>query len=132
MKKYLLLLCLVAGFAAHGQTDTSEQATPKNSDTVYYKVERMPSVTPMGAVAIRNVRYPKQAMEQGIEGTVLIGFTVNQDSSITDVKVLKGIGGGCDEEAMRVIKSIHHWIPGYQNGKAVKVYFSVPMRFKLN
>jgi protein TonB len=79
----------------------------------------------------RNLRYPEAAREINIEGKVMVRFVVNEDGSISDVEVLRGIGGGCDEEAKRVVAGMPKWKPGKQEGKAVKVYFMLPISFKL-
>jgi len=71
------------------------------------------------------------ARESGIEGTVYVTFVVEKDGSITDVRVLRGIGGGCDKEAIRVVKEMPKWDPGKQRGKPVRVQFNMPIRFTL-
>lgn len=78
-----------------------------------------------------NMKYPQMARESGISGTVFVTFVVERDGSVTDVKVLRGIGGGCDEEAIRVIKAMPKWNPGKQRGKPVRVQFNLPIRFTL-
>ncbi|MEZ5083006.1 MAG: energy transducer TonB [Bacteroidales bacterium] len=72
------------------------------------------------------------ARESGIQGRVFVTFVVERDGNITDVKILRGIGGGCDEEALRVIKNMPKWTPGKQRGKPVRVQFNMPIMFKLN
>lgn len=79
----------------------------------------------------KNIKYPQIARESGIQGRVFIGFVVEPDGSVSNVKVLRGIGGGCDEEAVRVIKSMPKWKPGKQRGKAVRVSYQIPVMFKL-
>ncbi len=79
-----------------------------------------------------NIRYPTMAREAGIEGTVFVTFVVEPDGSITNVDVLRGIGGGCDEEAVRVVRQMPRWEPGRQRGQAVRVQFNLPIRFRLN
>lgn len=76
--------------------------------------------------------YPTQAIENGIQGTVYIQFIVDTKGNITDVKVLRGIGGGCDEEAVRVTKLMPEWQPGRQNGQTVRVLYNMAINFKLN
>jgi len=78
-----------------------------------------------------NLKYPKIAKETGIQGAVYVSFVVEKDGSITNVKILRGIGGGCDEEALRVINAMPKWNPGRQNGKEVRVQFNMPITFKL-
>lgn len=80
----------------------------------------------------KNLEYPKQARRMGVEGRVVIQMVVDKDGTLTDPKVLKGIGSGCDEEAVRVLKSSPKWKPGKQRGKPVKVKVTVPIIFKLS
>ncbi|GHS85058.1 protein TonB [Bacteroidia bacterium] len=78
-----------------------------------------------------NIKYPAIARESGISGTIYLTFVVERDGSITDVQVLRGIGGGCDEEALRVTKNMPKWSPGKQRGKPVRVQFTMPVKFVL-
>ena len=78
-----------------------------------------------------NIHYPDAARENNIDGRVTVQFVVNEDGSVSNAKRLKGIGGGCDEEAIRIVSSMPRWKPGKQNGKAVKVYFTLPINFQL-
>ncbi len=78
-----------------------------------------------------NIKYPVMAKESGIQGKVYVTFVVEKDGSITDVKVLRGIGGGCDEEAVRVVKLMPKWKPGIQAGKPVKRGLVIPIKFRL-
>lgn len=79
----------------------------------------------------KNLKYPSTARRIGIEGTVYVSFVVEKSGEISDVQLLRGIGGGCDEEAIRVIENAPIWKPGYQRGRPVKVRMRVPIRFKL-
>ena len=102
---------------------------------VYQIVEEMPKF-PGGEDALmdyvsKNVVYPKEAQEKGISGRVFVGFIVEKDGSVSNVKVLRGIGGGCDEEAVRVISGLPKWRPGKQEGKPVRVSYQMPINFKL-
>jgi TonB family protein len=78
-----------------------------------------------------NLKYPERAKEQNIEGKVYVQFTVDSEGNVVDVVILRGIGGGCDEEAMRVVKLMHKWLPGEQDGKKVSVQYNLPINFKL-
>ncbi|MFI5140037.1 MAG: TonB family protein [Sphingobacteriales bacterium] len=80
---------------------------------------------------VRHLDYPARARENGTQGRVIICFIVEKDGSLTDIKVVRGIGDGCDEEAVRVIKLSPRWKPGMQNGHAVRVAYSVPISFSL-
>ena len=78
-----------------------------------------------------NLRYPQEAKKLGVQGTVLLTFVVEKDGRITDIRVLRGIGSGCDEEAIRVVRDMPKWIPAKQRGRAVPVQFNMPIRFTL-
>ena len=78
-----------------------------------------------------NLVYPQEAIDAGIEGKVYIDFYIEKDGAISDAQVLRGIGYGCDEEAMRVVKTMPKWKPGMQRGKAVRVSYLLPIDFKL-
>ena len=111
------------------------QACDEPEPEVYTVVEQMPEF-PGGNDKLReyissNTQYPQEAIEKGVEGKVFVGFVVEKDGSIGDVKLLRGIGYGCDEEAMRVVKSMPKWIPGRQHGKTVRVGYQIPVFFKL-
>ncbi len=79
----------------------------------------------------RNIRYPEMAREQMIQGRVYVSFIVEKDGSVSTIKLLRGIGGGCDEEAIRVVNAMPSWQPGRQNGRAVRVAYNLPIRFSL-
>ena len=109
---------------------------PKEEETkVFDVVEQMPSF-PGGPSALfeflsKNIKYPAVAEENGVQGRVIVTFVVERDGSITDVKVVKSVDPSLDKEAQRVVKSMPHWIPGKQNGSAVRVKYTVPVTFKL-
>jgi protein TonB len=108
---------------------------PVEEGEIFYVVESMPSF-PGGEEKLYeylalNLVYPVQAREAGIQGRVFLTFVVERDGSITDVKVLRGIGGGCDEEAIRVVKAMPGWIPGKQRSMPVRVQFNLPIKFTL-
>lgn len=75
-----------------------------------------------------DINYPRSATNAGVSGRVFVSFVVNTDGSLTDVRVLKGIGFGCDEEAVRVIGKMPHWRPGKQSGRAK---YNLPIAFAL-
>lgn len=106
-----------------------------DNDTVYNIVEQMPEF-PGGAEAMMksiagNIKYPEAAIDKNIEGRVFVSFVIEKDGSVSNVKVLRGIGGGCDEEAARVISSMPKWKPGKQKGEFVRVSYQIPIMFKL-
>lgn len=104
-------------------------------EMVFVVVESMPEF-PGGDVARiaylnKNMDYPIQARESGIQGRVFVTFVVEKDGSITGVRVLRGIGGGCDEEAIKVIQNMPRWLPGKQRNVPVRVQFNMPINFIL-
>ena len=107
----------------------------KQEAEIFTVVEEQPSY-PGGEEARlkflqENIKYPEEAKELGIQGKVFVTFVVEPDGSVSNVKVLRGIGGGCDEEAIRVVKSMPKWVPGKQRGVPVRVQFNLPIKFTL-
>ncbi|MCE7862738.1 MAG: energy transducer TonB [Bacteroidetes bacterium CHB5] len=96
-----------------------ETAEPKGGMPAFYKY------------VSEKMKYPAQARRMGVEGRVFVEFVVNRDGSIVDVKAIKGIGAGCDEEAVRVVQSAPSWKPGKQRGKPVRQKMVIPIIFKL-
>ena len=109
---------------------------PKEEETkVFDVVEVMPSF-PGGQAALfewlsKNIKYPVVAEENGVQGRVIVTFVVERNGSITDGQVVKSVDPSLDKEAVRVVKAMPHWIPGKQNGSAVRVKFTVPVTFRL-
>lgn len=104
-------------------------------EVIFAVVEKMPQY-PGGEEArikfmVENIKYPANAREKGVQGTVFISFVVEKDGTITNVKTLRGIGGGCDEEATRVVSMMPPWKPGVQKGQPVRVQFNMPVKFSL-
>jgi TonB family protein len=101
----------------------------------YTFVEQMPEYPggeqKMAEFLGKNIVYPQIAKESGIQGTVYISFVVTKEGKVKGAKVIRGIGGGCDQEALRVVKSMPDWEPGKQDGKAVPVQFNLPVKFTL-
>jgi len=130
-------------FALAPDADTTKTITPtfsiasaqSGSDPVFTSVEQVPEfpggIEAFGKFLATNVRYPKVARDNNVQGRVIITFVVEKDGSLSDMKVLRGIGSGCDEEAVRVLGISPAWKPGIQNGKPVKVQYSVPISFSL-
>ncbi len=111
------------------------QKITEEPDQPFVIVEQMPQF-PGGEKEMmkfirNNLRYPSLAAENGIQGTVILNFVVDRDGKITRIKVVRGIGGGCDEEAIRVLNKMPAWSPGKQGGKAVLVSYTVPIKYVL-
>ena len=116
-------------------TNAMAQNKKAVNDKVLEKAEVMPEF-PGGEQAMmkfvaENIQYPQEARDKEISGRVLVSFIVEKDGSINEVKVMKGIGGGCDEEAVRVVKAMPKWKPGKDKGKPVRVSYVMPFTFKL-
>ena len=129
LKVALMMLVLLFSFR------TSTAQTKKN-DMVFDVVEVMPQF-PGGQIAMlkyimENIKYPEQAMKEGIQGRVAVRFIVEKDGSISDVKPILSVHPLLNKEAVRVVESMPKWSPGKQNGKPVRVRFNVPVMFKLN
>jgi len=134
------------GVTAYGQdtvkpqvvqdTLNSKQDSIQHNPAIFcYHVEVMPEF-PGGDKAllkwlIENVHYPKEAKEKGIQGRITCRFLIDENGNISDVEIVKGLDSDLDAEAIRVIESMPKWIPGTQNGKTVRVYYSLPVTFKL-
>ena len=109
-----------------------QQEAPKEIFTV---VEEQPGYPGGDEARIKylqeNIKYPDEAKELGVQGKVFVTFVVEVDGSISDVRVLRGIGAGCDEEAIRVVRNMPRWVPGKQRGVPVRVQFNLPIKFTL-
>ena len=128
LKVVLMMLVLLFSFM------TSTAQTKKNN-MVFDVVEVMPQY-PGGQIAMmkyimENMKYPEQAMKEGIQGRVTVSFIVEKDGSISDVKPVLSVHPLLNKEAVRVVKSMPKWSPGKHNGKPVRVRFNLPVMFKL-
>ncbi|HKJ44604.1 MAG TPA: energy transducer TonB [Balneolales bacterium] len=102
----------------------------KNNQQVFVVVEHMPVLIGGLAALQKKIHYPELARKAGIEGRVYVQFVVDEHGHVQNPKVIRGIGGGCDEEALRAVKTAH-FKPGMQRGRPVKVRYSLPIVFKL-
>lgn len=144
----LMLVASLATMAQEGDPDirlvpaTDEpamidaaQPPEPDSNQVRTVVEEMPQF-PGGMAALaeylrQHIRYPEEAREMKVSGKVFLGFVVEKDGGISEVVLLRRIGHGCDEEALRVVKTMPAWKPGQQGGKPVRVRYTLPVRFNL-
>ncbi|MCP4550924.1 MAG: M56 family metallopeptidase [Bacteroidetes bacterium] len=127
---------LNAADAAPNIENDQDVKAEKQEDKIFVVVENQPEY-PGGedariAFLGSNIKYPAAARKAGIQGVVYVTYVVEKDGSIKDARIVRGIGGGCDEEAVRVINAMPNWIPGTQRGKAVRVQFNLPIRFTLD
>ena len=114
---------------------TEDQQIVEEKMEPFLVVEQMPDF-PGGEAELyryleKNMKFPAMARESGVTGTVYIKFVVGKDGKISNITLLRGIGAGCDEEAMRVISGMPAWKPGKQNGVTVPVWFTLPIKFTL-
>ena len=130
MKKLILLaaVALFCGTSAMAQSDDVD-------DAVFVVVEKSPEF-PGGNDSLyafigRNIKYPEAAKKNKIEGRVFVTFVVEKDGQVSSAKILRDIGGGCGEEALRVVNSMPKWKPGTQRGNPVRVQFNLPIMFQL-
>ncbi len=119
----------------NNDTPILEEMPAQTDDYVYNSVGQSPQF-PGGAEALskfltENLKYPVLAKEYGIEGRVVVSFIVEKDGSLTDVKTIKDIGGGCGEEAMRLVWAMPKWEPGQHQGRVVRVAYTLPVSFRL-
>ena len=126
-------LCLALSLVI--SLESFSQTTMSQVDGVYQTVPEMP-VPPGGMDSwvkylTENLTEPTTAKEKGVEGLVVLSFIVREGGKIDSVEVLRGIGGGCDEEAVRLVKNSGVWTPGKIDGKAVSVQLRLPVQFKL-
>ncbi len=125
-----------AGEVLKAKEVIAQPEPPKEEETkVFDVVEQMPSFPGGPAELMKylasNIKYPVVAEENGVQGRVIVTFVVEKDGSITDVRVVKSVDPSLDKEAARVVKSMPKWIPGKQNGSAVRVKYTVPVTFRL-
>ena len=126
----------VGGEVLKAKEEIKAPEPPKvEEEKVFDVVEQMPSF-PGGNTALmkflnENIHYPVVAQENGVQGRVVVSFVVERDGHITDVQIARSVDPSLDKEAQRVVKSMPKWIPGKQNGSAVRVKFNVPVAFRL-
>ena len=126
----------VGGEVLKAKEEIKAPEPPKvEEEKVFDVVEQMPSF-PGGNTALmkflnENIHYPVVAQENGVQGRVVVSFVVERDGHITDVQIARSVDPSLDKEAQRVVKSMPKWIPGKQNGSAVRVKFNVPVSFRL-
>jgi protein TonB len=156
MKPVLITIAFLAIFSTAKAQQNPPPKTPKDPDStiiinlpagtnaqtsldtgkIYTAVQLEPSF-PGGQQKLNdyfkaNLKYPAVAHVNNVQGKVFVTFVVERDGSLSNIQVLRGIGSGCDEEAVRLLIHCPKWNPGIQNGKAVRVQYIIPVTFKLN
>jgi protein TonB len=135
MKSLLIYILLLFPIFAIGQTNSK-------TDTSSYRLVPKPFVQQMptflgGDEALFNyikvnLRYPEKAKQAKIQGTVFVTFLVKADGRLNNIKLLQGIGYGCDEEAIRLVQTMPNWKPAKDKGENVDIQMNLPIKFKLN
>lgn len=137
---YLIFALLILSSFSNEKTNSTE-ATPLFSDSsIFIEIETQPEfpggVDSISSFIVKNVKYPKEALKKEIQGRVLISFVVNAEGYVEDVKPLlppeKWLGYGLEEEAVRIVSAMPRWTPGIQDGKKVKVRYTLPIYFTLD
>jgi protein TonB len=130
---YITFIALIAFNFSNGQADTAKSKSPE--DRIFTFVEESPQFPGGDKELMRflqqNIHYPEKERANDVEGKVVVRFVVNEDGSVTGVSVIKAVSTGLDNEAVRVVKKLPNFTPGKQQGKKVKVYFNLPIVFKL-
>ena len=134
MKNYKIILLFL--FFTFFTLDSTKAQDNKSKDGVYFEVEKMPEY-PGGIDALKNdiinnVKYPEEAKKKGIQGKVFVSFIVDEKGKVSDAKVVRGVDPALDKESIRVIGNLKDWTPGMEKGKAVKVSYTVPIKFALD
>lgn len=130
MKRIILFLLLAFPILSYAQQ------RQENIDDKIYDVVEQPPTYPGGMAALMqylsaHIKYPEQAVKEGLQGKVTVSFVVESDGAISNVSILRGADPLLDKEAIRVVASMPKWIPGKQNGKYVSVKYFVPVVFRL-
>lgn len=102
----------------------------EEEEEIFVVVEQMPELIGGLAAVQKHITYPEMALKAGIEGRVVVQFLIDKEGNVNDPIVVRGIGGGCDEEALKAVKKVK-FVPGKQRGKPVFVRYSMPVTFKL-
>lgn len=136
LRQIFLATAIMAAVTASAQSTTNRpDVTVKGTNAtrpVYSNVEQMPTPAfDIKKYLADNLHYPAEAKQKNVEGKVIVRFVVNADGTVADCEAIKGIGSGCDEEALSIVKGMPRWNPGKQNGKAVNTYYTLPVIFSL-
>jgi len=134
VKLFALFVLLYTSQFIQAQSNTTVQE-PSKQEQIYTYVDQMPHFQD-GAMTLSryikiHLRYPQAALDRAQQGTVFVRFVVDAEGNVRNPVVTKGVSPELDEEALRVVCSFPKWVPGRQNGRAVSVYYNLPVRFRL-
>jgi len=132
----ILVIIFLSLYLLGNQAFSQTEIFSNTSDTTIYSYEDVDSKPDFAGgdearrdFLLKNLKYPQKARESGTLGKVYISFVLEKDGSISNLILLKGIGDGCDEEALRVIQLMPKWIPAKKNGEYVRVRFNLPLQY---
>ena len=139
-----ILICSISYISVYSQ----QPPPPPLEEEIYQVVDEMPrfpgceeesekkrnncASKKMLEFLYTNIKYPAEARRDTVEGTVVVQYVVEKDGSISEAKIVKSVSGGCDEEVLRVVSLMPIWVPGKQRGAAVRVRYTLPVKFRLN
>lgn len=126
-----MMVLMLSGIATADHIKDAEKLAPSDSSEIYSVVEIMPEIEGGIQSVYDNVKYPPLAAKNGLEGKVFVKFIVDENGNVSNPEILKDIGGGCGEAVLNGIVKVK-FTPGEQDGKKVKVYFTMPINFKLD
>ena len=141
MKRTILtvvLATLCCGAMAQHEIGTTDEVTKPAEDEVFMliNVDEEPEfpggIEAMYCYLASNIVYPDEAKAENIQGLVMVNFVIEKDGSVSNIKLLRDIGGGCGDEAVRVVQAMPRWKPGHQSGRRVRTSFNLPVNFKLD
>ena len=132
MKKILIPLLLLLSAQISAQSNTSDSTATEKFIIVETLAKFPGGLQAFYNFLSKNMKYPSEAEKLGVEGRVFVQFIVEKDGSLSDIKVVKGIGAGCDEEAVRVLRIMPNWLPGTQEGEPVRQKMIQSILFKFN
>ena len=122
----------VTGYGGTGTTPVAPPVPPTREDDYFVVVDKMPELIGGLQSLQRHIRYPEEARRAGVQGRVFVQFFVNEQGEVESPRIVRGIGGGADEEALRVISRYAKFTPGQQRGRNVRVQYSLPIVFRLS
>lgn len=135
LKSVILFSLAMLAMPAFAQDNQKGNQVIQTDDPIIEKPDKMPEFPGGMAECMKflskNMKYPKEAQDNGIQGKVVLQFVINCDGSITNIEIVKGVCHPLDKEAIRIIKKMPKWKPGTVNGKPVRVRYTIPIMFRL-
>jgi TonB family protein len=135
MRTFTFLIFLASAATSFAQTKIIQE---QNADIIYntanvqVKPQFLGGDLALQSYLVSSINYPAKAKDNGIQGKVVVKFTISKTGNVKDVEIIRGIGGGCDQEAIRVVKNMPNWVPGSNNGVPVTITYTLPVSFNLS